>query len=161
MRHLRRELGLRSDCDPVFRDKFSPDLVLALFSRQMAQPQRDWPSQTVQPGFVYYDSEKQNQALAEFLASGDPPIVFTLGSTAVPHPEISMNRACKRQNNSAGGAAKSPLPSIPPRSLLPNNSTHKGHLQPTKTRSFDPEFTLLGNGTLFEQQRMLGNADTR
>jgi rhamnosyltransferase subunit B len=25
VRHLRRELGLRPDCDPVFRDKFSPD----------------------------------------------------------------------------------------------------------------------------------------
>jgi rhamnosyltransferase subunit B len=90
-------MELRPDCDPVFRDKFSADLVLALFSRWVASPQRDWPSQTVQPGFVYYDSEKQNQELAEFLASGDPPIVFTLGSTAVHHPgdfyESSMQAA--------------------------------------------------------------------
>ena len=30
VRHLRREQGLRLKCDPVFRDKFSPHLVLAL-----------------------------------------------------------------------------------------------------------------------------------
>ena len=52
VRHLRRELGLRLDCDPVFRDKFSPDLVLALFSHYLAQPQPDWPHQTFQPGFA-------------------------------------------------------------------------------------------------------------
>ena len=32
VRRLRRDEGLRCDCDPVFRDKFSPHLVLALFS---------------------------------------------------------------------------------------------------------------------------------
>ena len=31
VRSLRREQGLRHKCDPVFRDKFSPHLVLALF----------------------------------------------------------------------------------------------------------------------------------
>jgi rhamnosyltransferase subunit B len=90
VRCLRRDLGLRADCDPVFRDKFSPDLVLALFSRYLAQPQPDWPPQTLQPGFIYYDREEADAehfaALADFLASGDPPIVFTLGSTAVHNP---------------------------------------------------------------------------
>ncbi len=87
VRHLRRELGLRTDCDPVFRDKYSPDLVLALFSRQLAQPQPDWPGQTFQPGFVYFDRERAEAApapeLLAFLAGGDAPIVFTQGSTAV------------------------------------------------------------------------------
>lgn len=87
VRRLRRELGLRSDCDPVFRDKFSPDLVLALFSHHLGARQVDWPSQTVQPGFVFYDRHKvdarQSAVLASFLASGDPPLVFTMGSTAV------------------------------------------------------------------------------
>ena len=32
VRSLRRDLGLTAACDPVFRDKFSPHLVLALFS---------------------------------------------------------------------------------------------------------------------------------
>ena len=88
VRDLRRELGLRTHCDPVFRDKFSPDLVLALFSRCLAQPQADWPPQTVQAGFVYHDQADTTQIpeLAAFLASGDLPIVFTLGSTAVHNP---------------------------------------------------------------------------
>jgi len=90
VRRLRRELGLRPDCDPVFRDKFSPDLVLALFSHYLAQPQPDWPPQTLQPGFVYYDrngADTEDFAkLTHFLAEGDPPIVFTQGSTAVHIP---------------------------------------------------------------------------
>jgi rhamnosyltransferase subunit B len=87
VRRLRRELGLREECDPLFVDKFSPDLVLALFSPWLAKPQPDWPPQTVQPGFVLYDQEsarmKDLPELAEFLANGKPPIVFTLGSLFV------------------------------------------------------------------------------
>jgi UDP:flavonoid glycosyltransferase YjiC (YdhE family) len=90
VRQLRREEGLRPRCDPVFRDKFSPDLVLALFSHWLARPQPDWPSQTVQPGFVYFDGgpleSNLSAGLTSFLASGDEPIVFTQGSTAVHNP---------------------------------------------------------------------------
>ena len=90
VRRLRREIGLCADCDPVFRDKFSPDLVLALFSSWLAKPQADWPSQTVQPGFIYYDTQNADKAgleeLNSFLSTGDAPIVFTLGSTAVHNP---------------------------------------------------------------------------
>ena len=90
VRHLRRELGLRPDCDPVFRDKFSPDLVLALFSHYLARPQPDWPPQTLQPGFVYFDRQRADAEpcaeLEAFLRAGDPPVVFTLGSTAVHKP---------------------------------------------------------------------------
>jgi UDP:flavonoid glycosyltransferase YjiC (YdhE family) len=87
VRHLRRELGLRTDCDPVFRDKYSPYLVLALFSRWLAQPQADWPQQTLQPGFVFFDRQQAeatpSSEVTAFLAAGDAPIVFTQGSTAV------------------------------------------------------------------------------
>jgi rhamnosyltransferase subunit B len=101
VRHLRRELGLRTDCDPVFKDKYSPNLVLALFSRWLAEPQPDWPPQTLQPGFVYFDGKDGgvgNAAeLAAFLAAGDPPIVFTQGSTAVHNAgnfyEVSLEAA--------------------------------------------------------------------
>jgi rhamnosyltransferase subunit B len=101
VRHLRRELGLRRDCDPVFRDKYSPDLVLALFSRWLAQPQPDWPRQTFQPGFVCFDDRKVEGAaspeLIAFLAAGDAPIVFTQGSTAVHNSgdfyEVSLKAA--------------------------------------------------------------------
>jgi rhamnosyltransferase subunit B len=101
VRRLRRELGLRTNCDPVFRDKFSPDLVLALFSHWLAQPQPDWPRQTIQPGFVYFDRQKAEGTPStesiSFLAAGDAPIVFTQGSIAVHHPgdfyEVSIEAA--------------------------------------------------------------------
>ncbi len=90
VRNLRRELGLNVHCDPVFRDKFSPDLVLALFSPLLAHRQPDWPLQTLQPGFAYFDNptEDANAAsqLSDFLAAGSAPIVFTQGSTAVHNP---------------------------------------------------------------------------
>jgi rhamnosyltransferase subunit B len=92
VRRLRFEEGLRRKCDPLFKDKFSPDLVLALFSQWLAQPQPDWPTQTLQPGFVYHDGGRSDghscSALKGFLesGSGDSPLVFTLGSTAVHHP---------------------------------------------------------------------------
>ena len=90
VRQLRRELGLRVACDPVFKDKFSPDLVLVLFSRDLAEPQPDWPRNTIQPGFAFFDGAGSDPGqlpeLEEFLSSGDAPIVFTLGSTAVHHP---------------------------------------------------------------------------
>jgi len=90
VRALRRAEGLRPKCDPVFRDKFSPNLVLALFSRCLAQPQRDWPKQTIQPGFLFFEDKNRDtnlpQGLSNFLERGEPPIVFTQGSTAVHNP---------------------------------------------------------------------------
>ncbi len=87
VRDIRREQGLRLACDPVFRDKFSRDLVLALFSHWLAAPQRDWPPQTSQPGFVFFEAPGVGanlpSSLSDFLASGTEPIVFTQGSTAV------------------------------------------------------------------------------
>ena len=77
VRQLRHEMGLRAECDPLFRDKFSPDLVLALFSSCLAQPQPDWPAQTVQTGFVYYDEQDTathtSAELASFLTAGTAP----------------------------------------------------------------------------------------
>jgi UDP:flavonoid glycosyltransferase YjiC (YdhE family) len=90
VRDLRRAEGLQPNCDPVFRDKFSPDLVLALFARCLAEPQPDWPPQTVQPGFVYFENPANDPAVNlrvnSFLERGDRPIVFTQGSTAVHNP---------------------------------------------------------------------------
>jgi rhamnosyltransferase subunit B len=89
VRQLRREQGLNPDCDPFAKDKFSAGLVLALFSRALAAPQPDWPLHTVQPGFIFYDQNRDDastgSALDQFLATGEAPIVFTLGSTAVHH----------------------------------------------------------------------------
>ena len=84
---LRRELGLAKGANPLFDAKHSPHLVLALFSEVLGTEQKDWPPNTKITGFCYYDADAGNAALppnlAEFLAAGDPPVVFTLGSAAV------------------------------------------------------------------------------
>jgi UDP:flavonoid glycosyltransferase YjiC (YdhE family) len=90
VRRLRQQEGLRRKCDPVFVDKFSPELVLALFSQWFAPKQRDWPPQTFQPGFVHFETAPTVDSLAwlrKFLSSGTAPFVFTQGSAAVHNPE--------------------------------------------------------------------------
>ena len=84
---LRRELGLPRGANPLFDAKHSPYLVLALFSRVLGTEQKDWPERTRITGFCYYDADAGNAALPpeleRFLAAGEPPVVFTLGSAAV------------------------------------------------------------------------------
>jgi rhamnosyltransferase subunit B len=55
----------------------------------LATPQPDWPPEVVTTGFAFYDgteSQPLPPQLAAFLDSGDPPLVFTLGSAAVNSP---------------------------------------------------------------------------
>lgn len=88
LREFRAGLGLpATDSIAQFEGQHSPWLNLALFSRILAAPQPDWPVNTVVCGFPRYDGappEARIQAeLEAFLASGEPPIVFGLGSSAV------------------------------------------------------------------------------
>ena len=87
LRTLRHELGLPPGGNPFFEGKYSPRLDLALFSSVLQAPQRDWPASTVQCGFPFYDEQESSPALPpaveEFLTGGEPPVVFTLGSSAV------------------------------------------------------------------------------
>jgi UDP:flavonoid glycosyltransferase YjiC (YdhE family) len=84
---LREELGLPRGNDPIFDAKHSPRLALAMFSPVLGTPQQDWPSSAVITGFAFYDGDAGKQELSpeleSFLAAGDPPVVFTLGSVAV------------------------------------------------------------------------------
>lgn len=84
-RLLRSELGLPAGRDPLFAGGASPDGTLALFSPLLGAPQSDWPPHTLQTGFSFYDGENGTlpSALEEFLNAGEPPLVFTLGSSAV------------------------------------------------------------------------------
>ncbi|MBD2099650.1 nucleotide disphospho-sugar-binding domain-containing protein [Leptolyngbya sp. FACHB-261] len=90
IRQLRAELGLPPlKTDPLFEGQHSPDLVLALFSELLGAPQPDWPPHTCVTGFAFYDRHGAGGLapdLAEFLAAGPAPIVFTLGSSAVLDP---------------------------------------------------------------------------
>ncbi len=85
---FRADLGMPRGGQPLLEGQHSPTKVLALFSRVMAEPQRDWPPNTVVTGFPFYDrrdyfGEKDaSPELLKFLDAGPPPIVFTLGSSA-------------------------------------------------------------------------------
>jgi rhamnosyltransferase subunit B len=85
---LRAELALPRGEQPLMAGQHSPRCVLALFSKVMAKPQPDWPNQTVVTGFPFYDRRDffgetgAPPGLSEFLNEGEPPIVFTLGSSA-------------------------------------------------------------------------------
>jgi UDP:flavonoid glycosyltransferase YjiC (YdhE family) len=80
---FRRELGISDAGHPFFEGQHSPTLVLALFSSRVANPQPDWPAQTVVTGFPFFDRGELSPELAAFLAAGPAPVVFTLGSSAV------------------------------------------------------------------------------
>ena len=84
---LRIQLGLRDFGNPLFSGGHAPLRELALFSPHFGQPQTDWPAQTVATGFPFLEQPAvENQALETWLATGPPPIVFTLGSSAVIDP---------------------------------------------------------------------------
>lgn len=83
---FRDELGIPDYGNPMFAGQHSPTMVLALFSKVFGRPQPDWPRQTAITGFCFYDGEHDtpiSQELTRFLENGPPPIVFTLGSSAV------------------------------------------------------------------------------
>src|SRR5262249_24861349 len=84
-RRFRLELGLSSSSDPLFAGRNSPRLVLALFSPEFASAQPDWPANTQVTGFPFYDERDANldEDLTRLLNEGEPPLVFTLGSSAV------------------------------------------------------------------------------
>ncbi|MBV9308987.1 MAG: glycosyltransferase [Acidobacteriaceae bacterium] len=96
IQELRREIGLpTTNKNPIMQGQFSPFGTLALFSKHFAQPQPDWPPRTTQTGFVFYDQlgegmpgvrsdkRQQTEELRNFLGDGPPPVLFTLGSSAV------------------------------------------------------------------------------
>jgi UDP:flavonoid glycosyltransferase YjiC (YdhE family) len=83
---LRAGLDLPRGGHPLFEGQFSPTMTLALFSRVLAEPQADWPPRVRVTGFVFYNGPASlDPTLASFLdeAAGAPPVVFTLGTSAV------------------------------------------------------------------------------
>jgi rhamnosyltransferase subunit B len=87
---LRAELGLPATSEnPIFEGQHSPGLALVLVSPLFAPPQPDWPAAAVATGFPFYDADGAaglSPELARFLDPGPPPLVFTLGSSAVRDP---------------------------------------------------------------------------
>jgi len=87
VRQMRRDLGLPPGPGGLFGPRQHAAALLAMFSPVVGRPQPDWPANTRQTGFAFYDRHEPMPApLAAFLDAGDPPIVFTLGSAAVFDP---------------------------------------------------------------------------
>lgn len=91
IRRLRSEIGLSSvGYKPFSKHRFSPYLVVALFSKVIGQSQPDWAANTVVAGFTFYDETQVGAELTpelkQFLETGEPPIGFTLGSAIVMNP---------------------------------------------------------------------------
>jgi rhamnosyltransferase subunit B len=64
----------------------SPQLVLGLFPDWLSAPQPDWPANTVLTGFPLYDTLRSFTAqreLNQFLAAGEPPLVFSHSSAVL------------------------------------------------------------------------------
>lgn len=88
---LRRSLGLRPGGNPLMEGQHSPTLVLALYSKVLGAPQPDWPANARVTGFPFYDRRDRPgdparglaPELEEYLAAGEPTVVFTLGSSAI------------------------------------------------------------------------------
>jgi rhamnosyltransferase subunit B len=93
MQVFRKQIGLPPAKNLLFHGKMSANLVLAMFSKHFAKPQPDWPTQSIQTGFAFFDqaanqapTEPQRQVterIREFLEAGPRPVIFTLGSAAV------------------------------------------------------------------------------
>jgi len=81
---LRQELRLPAAGDPLYEGQFSPHGTMALFSSALGEPQPDWPARTTVTGFPFFNRAiPMPEAVTQFLDAGDPPVVFTLGSSAV------------------------------------------------------------------------------
>ena len=86
---LRAELGLAPVRDhPLWEGQHSPTRSLGLFPRVLGEPQPDWPPQARVTGFPFYRAPNHslNGSLRQFLENGEPPLVFTLGTTAINDP---------------------------------------------------------------------------
>ncbi len=84
---LRRSLGLPDSGNPMFGGGRSPVRELVLFSPVFGQRQPDWPVQALTTGFPFFEQPVEpTPNLDRWLAAGSPPVIFTLGSSAVNAP---------------------------------------------------------------------------
>ncbi|MFN8672623.1 MAG: glycosyltransferase [Candidatus Sericytochromatia bacterium] len=107
LNEFKQELNLDTSIkNPVIRS-FSKDGTLALFDKNFVFPQPDWPLQTFQVGFPFFDQDLDSElteGTKNFLDKGSEPIVFTLGTAIIlmnlPFFEIAYE-AVKKSNNRA------------------------------------------------------------
>jgi rhamnosyltransferase subunit B len=95
---LRVELGLAQvDRHPLWEGQHAPRRSLGLFPRILGEPQLDWPPQARVTGFPFFRplDRALDPIIEQFLANGEPPLVFTLGTTAVNDPGAFFDESVK------------------------------------------------------------------
>jgi len=117
--HFRRQQGLAPIKDAVFGTPSGAG-TLPLYSSYFAPPPPDWPFGSSPTGFCFYDPPGELSPEAEaFLAEGDPPILFTLGSAAVQTPgafyqeAVTALKLIGRRGLLLIGAEKNRPPNLP------------------------------------------------
>jgi rhamnosyltransferase subunit B len=98
---FRATLGLAPIDRVMHRWLHSPQLVIGLFPDWFAAPQPDWPPHTHLVGFPLWDSGQPGVVppdAEQFIAAGDPPVIFTPGSAgATLHRYFRESVAAVRQ----------------------------------------------------------------
>jgi rhamnosyltransferase subunit B len=84
---LRAKHGLDPVRDATF-EAHSPFVNLQLYSEHFSPRPPDWSPEKRMAGFCFYDPPNATLApeIEAFLKQGEPPVLFTLGSTAVQKP---------------------------------------------------------------------------
>jgi rhamnosyltransferase subunit B len=115
---FRATLGLAPIDRVMYRWLHSPQLVIGLFPDWFAAPQSDWPAHTHLVGFPLWDSGQPGVVppdAEEFLAAGEPPVIFTPGSAgATMHRYFRESVAAARQLGVRAMLVTNFLDQIPP-----------------------------------------------
>jgi UDP:flavonoid glycosyltransferase YjiC (YdhE family) len=130
---LRAAIGLPAGGHPLLEGQFSPHGTLALFSRLLAEPQPDWPPNVAVTGSVFYnEADPLEPKLEDFLAAGAPPVVFTLGTSAVGaagrfyhESAAAVAKLGVRAVLLTGGFAQNRPDHVPPNVLLVDRAPHR------------------------------------
>ncbi|UXU91838.1 glycosyltransferase [Burkholderia sp. S-53] len=113
---VRRDLGLAPARRVLGRWLHSTDGVLCLFPGWFAPAQPDWPSNHLQSGFPLFNditTPDEDAELDAFLAAGEPPVVFTAGSTLVDHAAYARAAADALRATGARGILLTPHDAAP------------------------------------------------
>ncbi|MFD2247918.1 glycosyltransferase [Pontibacter ruber] len=87
VQELRRQESIDDQSNPLTDGATSEYLNIGLYSPLLGSVQQDFPPNSRLTGFVFFDHNLTHQELSpglkHFLESGEPPVVFTLGSNSV------------------------------------------------------------------------------
>jgi rhamnosyltransferase subunit B len=119
---LREREGLPSLVEAVFSNT-SPQLNLQLYSPEFASMPPDWTVEKKQAGFCYLESTDDFMPppqLEKFLAAGDKPWLFTLGTAIVAQPgafyatAVEAMKGIPERAILLTGLPQNQLPDLPP-----------------------------------------------